>query len=964
MRLSVGPFCFDLICPRLTYALALQYFLDSEKCTVLNKLDASGTQGEGNLSYHWDFGDGNTAEGIIVQHTYEQQGFYLITLTVKTEKGIEDTAYAFASVYPFWENNNPHGQQINISPHIEGLSQQSNTSALSTLSFAKESLTPQQIPDGFVHPDNPDIALLTNHHTIDSYNAGMKVVAYARTYWSEIAYSPGGGFLPYYPDNNLNWNRYGSYETYGRLSCHDDDNDGVLNCGRWWNFSNYSQDYEDGPIGSITLPISPNVKAIHQNLLLNGEFVTLAVHLFQGIRVPRVYVGVFPDHLIPGDVPTPFGANIVDEETNNLIHSIVARESDVLDNKVTIDVPIYAVDGNGDLMTNATGYFGAVFDYEGSHCGDCVMINGQASITVDIPVDSSEAIDLSTVLFGNYGNGTGRFYSPPAKTTTCHSDASHRVEYPVHVEFDNYGRPDDYNGRCVTFTTSSEVPGGLIDPDGDGDDGGGGGPIGLDSLSGGNFQAPTTFNFNNQGMFGFSNVKVLNVEGEIIGTASLDTAQLFRCIVPCAHVWQFYNDQSILIYEFWEDAWKESSMAVQIPLSIVPFLVDSVDIYFYLDDCIVVDIPQNAEAPFSCVIVGAATIALAADAVPAVGTAVGAAMSIANRFLIKSFQLLKKGVGGAFIKAAGTIHRKYAEGGKWLTPGNNFSNWIGYFNDMSAYMGTFIDLLWTNGVRNVGTFIEKADIVATKIMNGLGVGPDVAIVAIKQLDDSVKDAVEQGADPLTHLKLTEFFMDNPCLILEQGLSVQTKCDPERVLDNLKSLYSGVKKMPASFQARFSVDKVSKMMDEFCCDGKEVVPGSERLFKKIFGEAKKAEPDRDSLKGLLAQLEYSAHLRARSYVDLHSIETEVPFGNGVVDYDALWTHSRTQVKYIEEVASTAGRAAKKLNTPQITRLLAYAAEKNYIPRIVVDDPTGLSAATLNQARSMGLKVVDRLGNVLR
>ena len=103
---------------------------------------------------------------------------------------------------------------------------------------------------------------------------------------------------------------------------------------------------------------------------------------------------------------------------------------------------------------------------------------------------------------------------------------------------------------------------------------------------------------------------------------------------------------------------------------------------------------------------------------------------------------------------------------------------------------------------------------------------------LKQLDDSVKDAVDQGADPLTHLKLTEFFMDSPCLVFE-GLSVQTKCGPDRVLDSLKSLYSGVNKMPASFQARFSVDKVSEIMDKFCCDGKEIVPGSERLFTKIF-----------------------------------------------------------------------------------------------------------------------------------
>ncbi len=673
------------------YVPSYYHYTISGRAPFMVNLDASGTQGQGDLSYHWDFGDGNTAEGVIVQHTYEQKGFYLITLTVKTEKGLEDTAHAFASVYPFWESNDirySHG--INIFPHMETLPQFSNNSALST-----------------ANTDSPDVAFFTNHHTIDSYSAGMKVRA-------RVIFRLSGQFSADYPDDNPNWYFHGT----GAVDCSEDS---LPWCTTWRTYENFL--YRQ--VEPIIAPISPSAKTIHQNFLLNNESLTITVHLFQGIRVPRVYVGIFPDHLIPGDVPTPFGADTVDPETNTLIHSIIARESDISDNKVTADVPVYAVDGNGDLMTDAVGYFGAVFDYEGSHCGDCVMINGRASITVDIPVDGNEAIDLSTVLFGNYGNGTGRFLSPPAKTVTCHSNASHRVEYPTHVEFDDYDFFDNYDGRCITFTTTSEIPRGLIDPD---------------NPSGDGLQAPTTFNFNNQGMFDFSNVKVLNAKGKVIGTASLDTAQLFGCSGPCAWAGQLWADQSRLVYSFWENAWEESPLAVQFGLAVLP-VADGLDIYFHVDDCATVDINQNAY--FSCVIVGAAVIALAADTVPAVG----ATLSFANRFLVRSLKLLGEGVGGAFIKAAVAVHERYAPSSRWLIPpgGIGFPNWLGYVNDMSAYMGTFINLVKTNGVRNLGKFIDKADIVAMRIAAKLGIQDDPE-AAIKLLDDALKDGQALGVD--------------------------------------------------------------------------------------------------------------------------------------------------------------------------------------------------------------------------
>ena len=45
------------------------------------------------LSYRWDFGDGQTAEGAKVTHSYEKSGNYKVVLTVKTDSGAScDTA--------------------------------------------------------------------------------------------------------------------------------------------------------------------------------------------------------------------------------------------------------------------------------------------------------------------------------------------------------------------------------------------------------------------------------------------------------------------------------------------------------------------------------------------------------------------------------------------------------------------------------------------------------------------------------------------------------------------------------------------------------------------------------------------------------------------------------------------------------------------------------------------------------
>ncbi|MBD3791711.1 MAG: PKD domain-containing protein [Campylobacterales bacterium] len=55
--------------------------------------DASASTDDGTIvSYQWDFGDGSSGEGMVVEHTYENPGRYFATLTVRDDQGLSATS--------------------------------------------------------------------------------------------------------------------------------------------------------------------------------------------------------------------------------------------------------------------------------------------------------------------------------------------------------------------------------------------------------------------------------------------------------------------------------------------------------------------------------------------------------------------------------------------------------------------------------------------------------------------------------------------------------------------------------------------------------------------------------------------------------------------------------------------------------------------------------------------------------
>jgi len=87
---------------------------------VVVMFDASAsTDSDGNIvSYAWDFGDGNSGNGISPDHTYQSAGSFTVVLTVTDNEGAQDTENKVINVT---------AQQVNTPPAIDNINKQSVT---------------------------------------------------------------------------------------------------------------------------------------------------------------------------------------------------------------------------------------------------------------------------------------------------------------------------------------------------------------------------------------------------------------------------------------------------------------------------------------------------------------------------------------------------------------------------------------------------------------------------------------------------------------------------------------------------------------------------------------------------------------------------------------------------------------------------------------------------------------------
>ncbi|MCI5139944.1 MAG: PKD domain-containing protein, partial [Candidatus Electrothrix sp. AR1] len=53
-------------------------------------------KGQGNWTYHWDFGDKGKAQGAAVNHLFRKPGTYTVTLTLINGNGVARKPYSFS----------------------------------------------------------------------------------------------------------------------------------------------------------------------------------------------------------------------------------------------------------------------------------------------------------------------------------------------------------------------------------------------------------------------------------------------------------------------------------------------------------------------------------------------------------------------------------------------------------------------------------------------------------------------------------------------------------------------------------------------------------------------------------------------------------------------------------------------------------------------------------------------------
>lgn len=356
------------------------------------------------LTYAWDFGDGTTASGVSASKNYSAVGVYLVKLTVTNSFGLSTQYRTFVHARDTRSNLTINAEYPTI---VAGASVASLDSVPSPYRGASGGVSAQ---------------------AVDTVDETYPYVVYSANNFKT------GVFRPLTPGGVNTTSLCSSFVAYLNGTVRP----ATLNNPAGDNLICDFMLITAGTFG--LLPVRQN------NILISTSqyLANTDVRVIGGLRVPKVYVVVTPDSLLPGNVASPYllENTALNPQTgkNEFMLTVRVRQSEVNAGKVSFRVPVYAVDASGGFISTANGFFRAKFATTSidSDCGDCVMVNGKAYINVSLTAanfgPASTGFDLTQIT--TWGGNPN-----------CGSDAS------------AFGTAFKHRlAGCASFTASYEVP--------------------------------------------------------------------------------------------------------------------------------------------------------------------------------------------------------------------------------------------------------------------------------------------------------------------------------------------------------------------------------------------------------------------------------------------------------------------------------------------------------------------------
>lgn len=429
---------------------------------------AAASEGEGPLTYTWDFGDGTSATGAEVSKTYSGNGRYPITLTVRDRFGQTDQEEAVVTLGTQYAPGSPATRvEAGYSGGLQGQSAVASPAAPNPFAGAQTSkLRVRPRPDRALSLE-AELTRRTQRSRIRYLAPNTAPGPSLRAQAANLELSNPFPFVLHSGVNSLGAvHEAPSTSDLFRLGSASVQVRGLPQPqGLAWDYEGVDPQANTAARIRVFRPAFPNplpagrTPLRTQAQLQSGATVALESDLaaFAGLRVPRVILSVLPDTQFPSGPSVQEYLVQVGGQTE-LMAQVNIRLSQVSQNGfVFFELPVYAVDEAGNLLSDVSGVFYARFADPRILSISGEMVRGRASMTVALNLanfaDGTTQFDLRplTLFSGNPQNpcGPNNQYAPFGATLAgcTQLTASYAAPAGLNLEAYPYTLPEDYPSR-------------------------------------------------------------------------------------------------------------------------------------------------------------------------------------------------------------------------------------------------------------------------------------------------------------------------------------------------------------------------------------------------------------------------------------------------------------------------------------------------------------------------------------